>query len=858
MRLVLLALWMLCSTYTTAQMWENVTSEHPISHQISPPGEYGAGVSFYDVNHDGWDDLTVCNNGTDIWLFLNNQGTFDPPISIIENTDEAKHVTWADFDNDGDADLFLSTYNAPFRLFENDGNLNLTDISSEAGLPSTYDLTFGHCWGDYNRDGFIDLYVCNYNGALVPNYLFMNNGDGTFTDLTQELNVGDGTCHSFQPAFLDINNDLWPDLFIVNDRENCRNTLFLNEQGNFIDTTEDAGLDDYIFAMNNTAADFDHDGDLDIYITNNPFGNRFKRNNGDGTFSEIASQLGLSVFDHSWSAQWVDINNDTWEDLHVCVSPFWGQPGQNRFFMNNGDTFDDITYAAGLINDENWSHSSATGDFNNDGFPDLFVVNDIPDWSQLFMSVPNENNFIKVLLTGTVSNRDGIGTWIDVFAGDVHQRKFTQCGEGYLSQNARSEIFGLGQTENIDSLMISWPSGIIDTWYDLGVNGLFEFVEGSSDSALIQYESLWICPGSDLLLIAETEPGDDVLWSNGQTNDSLFVNSPGAYWFELSNSFGLTYLSDTLQIENADSLYINLQADPLNCAHVGVGSIDATFQGETEASEVYWNYMPSNSPTWDEAIPEWNLIEVQTSQNCWFNDSIFMDVPDSLEFQFTINQPECSPYGSVEFEISGGTGGYVLNWGNLNPLESQGGSYEIEVSDMSGCMLDTLVEINEGPNVLNTWVLNIINAENGLNGSAELSIFGGTPPYSIVWLPIGIEDQLEVNGLGQGTYTVQITDANGCFDEAEFSIIDTFINEFNSGGTIAYPNPFKNQLIFNQIPAFPCFIVFYNARGQEVLRNACSSSSCLVQTSSLNRGVYEVSIENKNGTVIWKTRVSKE
>lgn len=858
MRLFLIALSMLCSFFTTAQTWENVTSEHPISHQVSPPGEYGAGVSFYDVNRDGWDDITVCNNGSDIWLYLNIEGTFASPIYIVENEEEAKHVTWADYDNDGDPDLFLSSYNAPFKLFENDGNLSLTDISSEAGLPTTYDLTFGHCWGDYNRDGFIDLYVCNYNGALVTNFLFMNNGDGTFTDVTQELNVGDGSCHSFQPAFLDVNNDLWPDLFVINDRENCRNTLFINEEGNFNDVTEDAGLDDYIFAMNNTAADYDHDGDLDMYITNNPFGNRFKRNNGDGTFSEVASQLGLSLFDHSWSAQWVDIDNDTWEDLHVCVSPFWGQPGQNRFFLNNGNTFDDMTYAAGLINEENWSHSSATGDFNNDGFPDLFVVNDIPDWSQLFMSVPNENNYTKVLLTGTVSNRDGIGSWIDVFAGNTHQRKFTQCGEGYMSQNARSELFGLGQAEIIDSMIISWPSGIIDKWYNLGVNGLLELTEGSSDTAVIQYESLWICPGSDLLLTADTDPGDNVVWSNGQTDDSLFVNSPGAYWLELTDSFGLTYYSDTIQIESADSLFINLEPLPLNCAHIGAGSIDATFQGEAEVTEVYWNDQQSDSTYFESANIGWNHIEVISSQNCLFIDSVFMDVPDTLNFQFTIDQPECSPYGSVDFEVSGGAGGYVLNWGNLNPIEAVGGTYEVEISDMLGCTVDTILVINEGPSVLNGWVLNIVNAENGMNGSAELSIYGGTPPYSIIWLPIGIEDQLQVDGLGQGSYTVEITDANGCFDEAQFTIIDTYINELKNAGPTAYPNPFQDHLTFDQIPTSPFIIVFYNARGQEVLRKECISPSCQVGTTSLSRGIYAVSIENTKGMVFWTTLVSKE
>jgi hypothetical protein len=857
MQSVILFIFVLCCCQAQGQTWTMHAEELGINHSVSVTGQYGAGVSFYDVNQDGWDDLTLCHNELAIKLYLNNQGTFDNPIDIVANDQEVKQVTWVDYDNDGDPDLFVTRRLASFMLFQNDGNLNLTEVTETAGFPFTSILTFGHTWGDYDRDGWLDVYICNYNGSTYTNLLFHNNGNGTFTDVTENLDIGDESCNSFQPNFIDVNNDLWPDLFIANDRENCRNSLYLNTQGSFTDVSEISQINGYFFAMNNTAADYDHDGDLDIYVTNNPFGNKFYLNDGEGYFSEQAENLGVATFDHSWSAQWVDFDNNTWEDLHVCCSPFWGQPGQNRFYENLGTgAFSDITMLCGLINDEGWSHSSAVGDFNNDGFPDIFVVNDAPDLSEMYASSMNENNFVKVLLEGTLSNRDGVGSWIDLYANNTHQRKYTHCGEGYLAQNSRTEHFGLGNASLIDSLIISWPSGFQDVWFGLDANNTYQLIEGSSLLYPISSESLYLCGNDSILLISDINIEDEILWSTGSMDTSIYVSIPGDYFYEVTNELGITSYSDTTTIYEASPFSISLSTTESTCSHLNGGNIIADINGETGISEIMWDDQISNQLDLIGVHEGWHSIYLLNDEGCSFFDSIFLSAPDSLMFSFVVNHPSCGLYGSVESTISGGAGGYVLNWGGLNPSNSAGGNYAVSVQDMNGCQLDTVIAVNMGVQNLNTFLI-IYNANNGSNGSAQLNISGGTPPYSIEWQPINIFDLLIVDELSQGSYLVYVEDSLGCTDSIDFSIIDVGIPNTEVANFQIYPNPFSNSVSIQAQSVGEYEVIVFSNNGQKVSQAKFNSELLLLDMSQLRSGIYSIVVYDVNGVFLTKHVLTK-
>ncbi|MDX1410227.1 MAG: VCBS repeat-containing protein, partial [Saprospiraceae bacterium] len=191
----------------------------------------GGGVSFFDFNQDGWDDLTLCTgHGDSLQFYVNTGGAFelmDPPPVV--QTGRTKQTTWVDYDNDGDYDLLVADFNAGCTLYENTGQLNLQDVTSGAGLLQDSMDTYSVAWGDYNVDGMLDLYVVNSAGdnSPHPNVLYLNNGNGTFTNTTTIAGVADslgiGLCH----AFLDFDKDGWPDIYVSNDKW-TPNKLFRN------------------------------------------------------------------------------------------------------------------------------------------------------------------------------------------------------------------------------------------------------------------------------------------------------------------------------------------------------------------------------------------------------------------------------------------------------------------------------------------------------------------------------------------------------------------------------------------------------------------------------------------------------
>lgn len=447
-------------------------------------GTLGGGISFFDFDNDGWDDLTISSEeGQPVRFFKNNSGTFTEVFFGISNQNELKTVQWVDFDNDGDFD-FLATSNIEGNhLYQNDGTMTFTDITVTAGLELTDHVTFGGSWGDYNNDGWLDLFLASRNSQAVINYnlLFKNNGDGTFDNVSAEAGILLDNYWSFCSSFVDYNNDGWQDIYIANDRDPANQLYQNNGDGTFTEVGVGSGAGLVMDAMSTAIGDYNQDGWWDIYVTNTHNGNAFFKNNGDGTFSDVAPDNGTAMYSIGWGAVYLDADNDADIDLYVS-GMLDGTNGDlpSAFYENDGSGNYNIPADIGFENDTATSFANAIGDTNNDGFPEIVVLNYDPHDIFLFQNqTDNSNNWLKVKLEGVESNRMGIGSVIEISVDGNKQYNYTLCGEGYLGQNSAYEFFGIGEANSVDYIKVSWLSGTVDIMDNPEINTHHTIVEGT-------------------------------------------------------------------------------------------------------------------------------------------------------------------------------------------------------------------------------------------------------------------------------------------------------------------------------------------------------------------------------------------
>lgn len=462
----------------------------------------GNGITFYDYNDDGWDDITLATQAGDpIRFFKNVNGVFsEETLNIPENISQMKQVNWVDYDNDGHLDLFVTSNISGNKLYRNDGNFNFIDVTVSALLPENNIHTYGASWGDYNNDGYLDVFLSNRDvAAIVPNYLFRNNTDGTFTDVSDSAGILSTSNLSFCSAFFDFNNDGWQDIYVSNDRLANKNVLYKNNgDETFTDVSESSNTDLYIDAMSVTIDDYNSDGWLDIYVTNTPSGNVFLRNNGDETFSNVASANGTSFNSIGWGAVFLDAENDMDLDLYVSGLLDGSSPNfLSAAFYENDGSGNFLIPNQGFVNDNRESYANAIGDVDNDGFPEIAVSN--TDNENVFIwknEATSANNWLKLNLEGTQSNTKGIGSFIEISLNGIKQYRYTLCGEGYLSQNSGTEIFGLGSNTVVDYVKVTWLSGLTDIITSVPANQTLTVIEGSNPLSIdeFQYNEIKLTP----------------------------------------------------------------------------------------------------------------------------------------------------------------------------------------------------------------------------------------------------------------------------------------------------------------------------------------------------------------------------
>lgn len=707
-----------------AQQFVNVIDSLNIFHSLSSTDNWGSGVSFYDIDNDGWDDITFVQEFDSIFFYKNNQGVFSKVSTGIYNDGETKQVLWVDFNNNGLSDLFITTRNGTYKLYKNTGDFQFEDISHSAGFSGLNSNNYGVSFADYDKDGYLDFYICRYYGSGNPsdlsktNNLYRNNGDGTFNNVTLQAGVGDSIQPSFIGVWLDINNNTWPDLYVINDRSQWGNSLYKNNgDGTFTDITNTSNA--HLFGqdpMSGTVGDFNNDAFLDIYMSNTGIEGKegmLLVNNQDETFTESAQAYGVDIDEWSWGASWVDFDNDTYKDLYVTTArPNTFQPDQrSRFYVNNfGTSFSD---APSFFNNDmiSGSYAVAIGDLDNNGFSDLVVQNGKGVNSYLFKNTGGNNNFLKINLKGTVSNKMAIGSWINVYVENEQYVHYTMCGENYMSQNSQNIIFGLADFDEADSIVVTYPSGIIDKYYNVPANSHYFFIEGETNQfSLAIIGDTKLCEGDSVILDA----GDfqSYLWNTGDTERYLHVYEGGNYYAEVQNSNNVTLLSDTINVEFLNNLQINLDIYPPSCY-------------ESEDGSIIVEVFPSNqeySIVWDDTLESQNLFGVgeglyylnyEDNYGCSFYESYFVEAPQEMNIQTNINFNEVTFLSDVQILVNGGAPPYSYYIDSISTstpiIDLSDGHYELLIVDANNCIKQDSILIVTPPNFNQITTLQNLN-----------------------------------------------------------------------------------------------------------------------------------------------------
>jgi enediyne biosynthesis protein E4 len=497
----------------------------------------GTGVGWIDYDQDGLMDLFfVQSAATDVYkpshplssaLYHNNgDGTF---TDVTEKAGVGaaglygQGVAVGDFDNDGYPDLYVTGYGRAI-LYHNNGDGTFTDVTEKAGVADKGGWSTSAGWFDYDKDGYLDLLVCNYIewspknniwcGEHRPGYraychpdnykgqrlkLYHNNHDGTFTDVSEKSGVGLPEAKGMGVVLADFNNDGWPDIAVANDT--WPNFLFINKKdGTFKDVSFTSGIaasedGKYEAGMGIDAADVDGDGWLDLYVTHLDFElNRLYHNNRDETFDDVTYASGIgnkAIFLSGVTMKFLDYDNDGWTD--ICQA--------NGAMLDNINLYHtEVTYKEPMLMFRNMGHGKfekvseqlgpdfmrpvagrglAVADFDNDGDLDL-AVNDRGDYPELLRNDGgNANHWLEVLLIGTKSNRDAVGSTLKLTSEGFAQMKQRQGGSGYMSASDPRIHFGLGQRRSIESLEITWPSGTVDKLTNVPIDQIITVKEGA-------------------------------------------------------------------------------------------------------------------------------------------------------------------------------------------------------------------------------------------------------------------------------------------------------------------------------------------------------------------------------------------
>jgi len=517
-----------------------------VSHISSPAAKYiiesvSGGVGLIDCDNDGKLDI-ITVNGSNVDRYRAQGG--DPLITLyhqdadLKFTDITKQagltrkgwgmgVAVADYDNDGLPDIYVTGYGGN-ALYHNLGNCKFEDVTEKAGVGGG-ELSLGAAWGDYDRDGNVDLFVsryvhvdmnrlpelgsnekfCRFRGVLVQcgpwglqgetDLLFHNRGDGTFEEVSRKAGV-DNSHHYYGMGVVwtDYDNDGWPDLYVADDAG--PNYLYRNKRdGTFEEVGLMLGADlsgdgQELGSMGVDSGDYDHDGKLDIFVTEFvDQSDTLYHNKGTDGFADVSWNSHIAQPSHpyvGWGTGFFDMDNDGWLDIFVANGHVYPQvdaiPDAAHFrqpmllFRNSRDgTFEEVASAAGLNSGPLQSRRGAAfGDINNDGCIDIVTLNWGQPPSLLLNHCQNGNHRVLFKLLGTKSNRLAIGARVTVRTASLTQFSEVKGGSSYLSQNDLRQHFGLGSDATMNEVTVRWPAGQTEVFKNLPADFIYTIVEG--------------------------------------------------------------------------------------------------------------------------------------------------------------------------------------------------------------------------------------------------------------------------------------------------------------------------------------------------------------------------------------------
>lgn len=428
---------------------------------VAKAGDAGA-VAWFDFDGDGDEDLFVANLGKDK-LYRNDGGTFAKAKRAgIGSGAISFGVAIGDYDNDGLLDVFVANQQAANALYRNTGGGRFSDVTREAGVGGGGVGSYSAAWADFDRDGLLDLFVANGSQlAGARDFLYRNLGDGRFAEVGERAGIT-GADRSLGCAWGDYDGDGWPDLFVANFGE--RNRLYRNRgDGTFDDRATPAGVAGPANGAGGAWGDFDNDGRLDLYVVNTNSGDdedRLYRNVDGARFEDVTRQAGLFAHEDGEAAFWADLDNDGWLDLFLANRSDYagGRREPNRLFRNlGGGAFLEIAAAAGTVGNGQ-AQPAAFADYDGDGRLDVFV-GCLPATDLLFRNESVAGNALVVRLRGRESNRAAIGARVFASIGGMTLMREVSSSSGRSSQNQLAPHFGLGVSGVVDRLEVRWPSG---------------------------------------------------------------------------------------------------------------------------------------------------------------------------------------------------------------------------------------------------------------------------------------------------------------------------------------------------------------------------------------------------------------
>ena len=483
------------------------------------------GSAFFDYDNDGDQDLYITNGSRfegfspaakpTNYLYRNDGDRFTNTTAVasVGDTSWSMGCAVADYDNDGDLDLYVTNYGRN-TFYRNNSDGKFEDFTEKAGIGNKQ-WGVGCAFGDTDLDGDVDLYVANYINfsrdyqstvpciwktedifcgprGLLPasDVFYRNNSDGTFSDFSQEAGIAAEEHYGYGVVFGDFNRDGWPDIFVAND--STPNSLYQNQgNGTFVDEGLNAGVaysgdGTEQGCMGAAVGDYDNDGHFDIFVTNfEGEYNTLYKNQGGGFFLDVSFVSRIAsrgIPEVGWGVGFFDFDNDGDQDLFVANGHTYPQADlphtnnsyaePNFLYQNLGNgTFTEVSERAGpgfaLLK---VSRGTSFADYDGDGDIDLFVLNLNDTPNLLRNDGGNQGNYLQIATIGSSSNRDGIGTRIELSAAGKRQVSEVRSGTSYLSHNDLKVHFGLGEIMHVDSLVLYWPSGMVQTVRDVAAN----------------------------------------------------------------------------------------------------------------------------------------------------------------------------------------------------------------------------------------------------------------------------------------------------------------------------------------------------------------------------------------------------